>query len=66
MPLLTVRIFERARDAQDEAEVLRDRSLTLAYRAGVLREEAAALRAQAGQLRRHGARRREARPATAA
>jgi hypothetical protein len=56
MPLLTrppVLLLERARQAQDDAEILRDHALSLAYRAAVLREEAAALRAQSRQVARH-------------
>jgi hypothetical protein len=56
MPLLIrppLPLLERARQASDDAEILRDHALSLAYRAAVLREEAAALRAQARQTVRH-------------
>jgi hypothetical protein len=52
MALVTPRELDRARTAQEDAEVLRDHALTLAYQASVLRSESAALRAQAEQIRR--------------
>ena len=52
MALVTPHPLDRARAVQDDAEVLRDHALSLAYRASVLRAESAALIAQAEQVRR--------------
>jgi hypothetical protein len=43
---------DRARWAREDAEVVRDSALSIAYRSAHLREEASALRAQAAQTRR--------------
>jgi hypothetical protein len=61
MALVTPHPVDRARTVQDDAEVLRDHALSLAYRASVLRSESAALIAQAQQLRRRVAEGRMAR-----
>ena len=58
MTLLTLdvpQLLQRAQWAREDAEVVRDSSLSLAYRSACLREEAAALRAQAAQVRRRAA-----------
>jgi hypothetical protein len=43
---------DRARWAREDAEVVRDSALSIAYRSARLREEAQALRAEAAQIRR--------------
>ena len=45
-------VIERARLARDDAEVLRDTALSIAYRSACVREDARALRAEAAQARR--------------
>jgi hypothetical protein len=45
-------LADRARWVREDAEVVRDSALSIAYRSERLREETAALRAQAAQVRR--------------